>query len=60
MHFLMTYREYTGLKSRDFKKLLRIPDSEILGEVIRLNCTVYSNGLDVIKVCTYIKESRIK
>lgn len=56
----MITRENIGLKTRDFKRLLNVPESDIMGEIIRLNCTVYSNCLDVIKVCNFILENKQK
>ena len=49
-----------GLKSRDFKKLLKTPEQELIGEIIRLNHTIYENTLDVLKVCSAIKMKRQK
>jgi hypothetical protein len=54
----MDTKQLSGLRKKDFAKLLGIPDSEVMGEIIRLNCTAYSNALDVIRVCTLIKEHR--
>ncbi len=47
-----------SLRAADLKKLLSIPEGDVLGEVIRLNCTYYGNGLDVLRVCTLVKERR--
>ena len=44
-----------GLKKNDFNRLLQTPENELLGEIIRLNCTIYQNTLDVIKVSTQIR-----
>ncbi len=55
---IMNRNNLSGLSTSDFKKLLNIPDSEVMGEIIRLNCTAYSNGLDVIRICTLIKQKR--
>jgi hypothetical protein len=54
----MDTKQLSGLRQKDFRKLLGIPDNEVMGEIIRLNCTVYSNGLDVIRVCTLIQQYR--
>lgn len=54
----MNREQNSGLRPGDLKKLMQIPDSEIMGEIIRLNCTRYSNGLDVIRVCTLIRKRR--
>jgi hypothetical protein len=54
----MDTKQLSGLRKKDFRKLLGIPDNEVMGEIIRLNCTVYSNGLDVIRVCTLIQQYR--
>ncbi len=54
----MKQNNLTGLRTRDFKKLLITPEQDLLGEIIRLNCTVYANSLDVIKVSTHILQSR--
>jgi hypothetical protein len=48
----------SGLKQADLQHLLRTPESELLGEIIRLNHTIYSNTLDVIKVCTIIRQKK--
>ncbi len=54
----MNTKLISGLKANDFKRLLQVPEHEVLGEIIRLNCTSYSNGLDVIRVCTLLRERR--
>ncbi|MCA1751616.1 MAG: hypothetical protein ABR572_00795 [Cryomorphaceae bacterium] len=54
----METKQLSGLHVSDFKKLMRIPENEIMGEVIRLNCTRYSNGLDVIRICTLIRQRK--
>jgi hypothetical protein len=54
----MNKNNLTGLSSRDFKKLLRTPEKDLLGEIIRLNCNVYSNQLDVIKVSLQIQDKK--
>lgn len=56
----MKTKQISGLNVSDFKKLMQIPESEIMGEVIRLNCTRYSNGLDVIRICTLIRQRKHK
>ena len=38
----------SGLKQADIKHLLRTPEADLLGEIIKLNHTIYSNTLDVI------------
>ncbi len=43
------------LKKRHFKLLLNTPEEELMGEIIRLNCTIYQNALDVIKVSSHIR-----
>lgn len=48
----------SGLKRADLKYLLKTPESDLIGEIIRLNHTIYSNTLDVIKVCTIIRQRR--
>lgn len=54
----MSTKLFSGLRARDYKRLMNVPESEIMGEVIRLNCTQYSNGLDVIRVCSLIRQQR--
>ncbi len=54
----MERKHPSGLRLGDLKRLMSVPESEIMGEIIRLNCTRYSNGLDVIRVCTLIRERR--
>jgi hypothetical protein len=54
----MTAKDATILKAAHFKKLLRTPDQDLMGEVIRLNCTLYNNALDVVKVCVMVRENR--
>ncbi len=54
----MKQMDTAGLTVQDFRRLLKVPDKEVIGEVIRLNCTLYSNSLDVIKVCTRIKTQK--
>lgn len=51
----MKENNLAGLKQSDFKKLLSTPEHELLGEIIRLNCTIYQNTLDVIKVSSQIR-----
>lgn len=48
----------SGLKHSDIQHLLKTPESELLGEIIRLNHTIYANTLDVIKVCTIIRKKK--
>ena len=48
----------SGLKQADIQHLLRTPEADLLGEIIKLNHTIYSNTLDVIKVCTIIRKKR--
>ena len=47
-----------GLKRSHIKLLLKTPEEELLGEIIRLNCTIYQNALDVIKVSSHIRMQR--
>lgn len=54
----MKQKKLAGLKSKDFRRLLKVPDNEVVGEVIKLNCTIYSNSLDVLRVCSMIKMKR--
>ena len=54
-HSAMKENCLAGLRKRDFDKLLRTPESELLGEIIRLNCTIYQNTLDVIKISSQIR-----
>ena len=54
-HSAMKEKCLEGLKRRDFQFLLKTPEEELLGEIIRLNCTIYQNALDVIKVSTHIR-----
>ncbi len=56
--FAMDTEQLAGLKKTDFRKLLKVPEKEIVGEVIRLNCTIYANSLDVIRVCNIIRMKR--
>lgn len=49
-----------GLRQRDFNKLLKTPENELLGEIIRLNCTIYQNTLDVIKVNSQIRTRKTR
>ena len=49
-----------GLKRRDFRFLLKTPEEELVGEIIRLNCTIYQNTLDVIKVSMHIRKRRMR
>jgi hypothetical protein len=56
----MNKNNLTGLSSRDFKKLVNTPEKELLGEIIRLNCNVYANQLDVIKVNLQIQSRKIQ
>jgi len=56
----MESKQLSGMKVSDIKKLMQVPENEILGEVIRLNCTRYSNGLDVIRICTLIRQRKHK
>ena len=48
----------SGLKKADIQHLLATPEADLLGEIIRLNHTIYSNTLDVIKVCSVIRRKR--
>jgi hypothetical protein len=48
----------SGLKQADIQHLLQTPEAELIGEIIRLNHTIYANTLDVIKVCTIIRKKR--
>ena len=48
----------SGLKQADLQHLLSTPEADLLGEIIRLNHTIYSNTLDVIKVCSVIRKKR--
>jgi hypothetical protein len=54
----MKSKTISGLRTSDFRKLLNIPDHEVMGEIIKLNCTEYSNGLDVIRVCNLIRQKK--
>lgn len=54
----MSEKSLSALTEKDFQNLLNTPERELLGEIIRLNCTIYSNSLDVIKVCTAIRLKR--
>ena len=56
----MSEKSLSALSEKDFKTLLNIPERELLGEIIRLNCTIYANRLDVIKVTTAIRLRRKK
>ncbi len=51
----MSEKSLSALTEKDFQSLLNTPENELLGEIIRLNCTLYANGLDVIKVRTAIR-----
>ena len=48
----------SGLKQADLQHLLTTPEADLLGEIIKLNHTIYSNTLDVIKVCSVIRKKR--
>jgi hypothetical protein len=48
----------SGLKKSDLQHLLTTPEADLLGEIIKLNHTIYSNTLDVIKVCSVIRTKR--
>lgn len=54
-HSAMKEKCLEGLKRSDFELLLKTPENDLLGEIIRLNCTIYQNTLDVIKVSTHIR-----
>ncbi len=54
----MNREQNSGLRPGDLKKLMQVPEKDIMGEIIRLNCTRYANGLDVIRVCTLIRKRR--
>jgi hypothetical protein len=54
----MKQNNLAGLKMEDFRRLLKVPDNEVVGEIIRLNCTIYGNSLDVIRVSSIIKMRR--
>lgn len=54
-HSAMKEKCLEGLKRSDFELLLKTPEKDLLGEIIRLNCTIYRNTLDVIKVSTHIR-----
>lgn len=56
----MSEKSLSVLTEKDFQALLNIPERELLGEIIRLNCTIYANSLDVIKVTTAIRLRRRK
>ncbi|MFT4846307.1 MAG: hypothetical protein ACJAZC_002882 [Cryomorphaceae bacterium] len=48
----------SGLKRAHLQHLLTTPEADLIGEIIKLNHTIYSNTLDVIKVCSVIKKKR--
>ncbi len=50
----------TGLLRQDIKRLLQTPESDLLGEIIRLNQTRYGNTLDVIRICTNIRSHQLR
>jgi hypothetical protein len=54
----MNEQNSSGLKQADFQHLLKTPEPELLGEIIRLNHTIYANTLDVIKVCSIIRQKK--
>ena len=56
----MSEKSLSVLSEKHFQALLTIPESKLLGEIIRLNCTVYENSLDVIKISTAIRLRRRK
>jgi hypothetical protein len=54
----MNGNKFAGLKRTEFKKLCKLPDGEVVGEVIRLNQTLYQNSLDVLKICTLVRSNK--
>lgn len=59
-HSAMKEKCLEGLKRRDIKFLLKTPEEELVGEIIRLNCTIYQNTLDVIKVSLHIRNRKMR
>lgn len=56
----MKQKNLSGLRKRDFEYLLKTPEEDLVGEIIRLNCTIYQNALDVVKVSMHIRKNRIR
>jgi len=54
----MNGKKFAGLKRTEFKKLCKLSDGEVIGEVIRLNHTLYQNSLDVLKICTMVRSKK--
>lgn len=48
------------LRKRDFEYLIKTPEEDLVGEIIKLNCTFYQNALDVVKVSLHIRKNRMR
>lgn len=44
------------LRRRDWKTLIKLPESERIGALIRLNRTEYHNRLDAIRIYTILHD----
>ena len=54
----MNGNKFAGLRKTEFKKLCKLPDGEVVGEVIKLNQTLYHNSLDVLKICILVRSNK--